>query len=868
MGVLGTRTSRRRFRWWVPVLSLVWLVVASPATAADGSEFVGPSIPPGDPSVFFLPGALAGRSPSAGWDVTTRAPGVDVGLGGWMQPVVASNPRNRKYMSIGYPSVTFDADGRLFWSLLVARMGNYFSWIGKDIMVAQCDPTTGNALPGYPVNITAQSGLPGTSADTNDLNWLAADAGSGSPYRNRLYLSWTHFPSSGLEVSVVSYSTDHGLTWSPAQVLGSAGSGYIWPTHIAVAPNGDVYVADHRQPGFVGGVPNGVSGYVALFRSTDGGVTFPQESQPFPAGTADMTFNVQSLAGAIPGVRFWLQGSVQPWVLPDPLVPGRVHVVVNDDPDDVIGLADPADVYIVTSNDFGLTWSSPLRLSDGPGTSLQVMPTATIDPWTGYIAVHWYDDRRGLVNGAGHALLDVYATLSVDGGATFAPSFRVDDDPFDPSAGTQCRYNCGEWIVDIWSAGGGEAFAVTGSGVLLHRVGGTWSQLASIGVGLYAVWGTSATDVFVSGSGGAIYHYDGVQLVLQPSGTTDVLWAMDGTSGSDVTIVGTRGTVLHYDGAVWTPRTTGITEHLNDVWVSPAGTVFAVGENSRALRFDGAWTDISPAGVGKLLGVWGTSDTDVHVTRLCGDPLRWNGTSWAFEDIGQSVVTGMWGSSASDIVAIGWGRVGHFDGVQWADQAVTENLLIRVHGTASDDIYAAGEQGSIVHFDGTSWAVESNPGTPTNPTLLIGAHNSITSMAGRTFLVWTGNTTQGGSPLDLQVMFDQFDAGAMVTGTIVDLDPGSSDLRLDAPSPNPARRAVTFSYRLPRPANVEVAVLDLLGRRMATLAQGMRPAGRHELRWDVGADGRFAPGVYELRVDDGTQRVSRKLVLMPAGAGN
>jgi len=32
-----------------------------------------------------------------------------------------------------------------------------------------------------------------------------------------------------------------------------------------------------------------------------------------------------------------MQGSVQPWVLPDPARPGNVYVINNDDPDNING---------------------------------------------------------------------------------------------------------------------------------------------------------------------------------------------------------------------------------------------------------------------------------------------------------------------------------------------------------------------------------------------------------------------------------------------------------------------------------------------------------------------------------------------------
>src|SRR5690606_8637132 len=53
---------------------------------------------------------------------------------------------------------------------------------------------------------------------------------------------------------------------------------------------------------------------------------------------------------------------------------------------------------------------------------------------------------------------------------------------------------------------------------------------------------------------------------------------------------------------------------------------------------------------------------------------------------------------------------------------------------------------------------------------------------------------------------------------------------ITATYPNPFADAATIRYRVATPTEVEVQVYDLLGRRVATLARGYRPAGAHEAR--------------------------------------
>ncbi|MEF8796984.1 MAG: T9SS type A sorting domain-containing protein [Salinivenus sp.] len=67
--------------------------------------------------------------------------------------------------------------------------------------------------------------------------------------------------------------------------------------------------------------------------------------------------------------------------------------------------------------------------------------------------------------------------------------------------------------------------------------------------------------------------------------------------------------------------------------------------------------------------------------------------------------------------------------------------------------------------------------------------------------------------------------------------------------PNPFRRRATFEYTLPEDADVNMAVYDVLGRRVALLEEGRKRAGRHT----VVLDGtRLSSGVYigRLRADD------------------
>lgn len=82
--------------------------------------------------------------------------------------------------------------------------------------------------------------------------------------------------------------------------------------------------------------------------------------------------------------------------------------------------------------------------------------------------------------------------------------------------------------------------------------------------------------------------------------------------------------------------------------------------------------------------------------------------------------------------------------------------------------------------------------------------------------------------------------------------------------PNPFNAGTVLSYSLEAPANVEVAVYDASGRRVALIERSSRGPGRHERVWDGRDRGgrRLASGVYFLHLRAGEVEAVRKLVIL------
>ncbi|MBN2172428.1 MAG: T9SS type A sorting domain-containing protein [Candidatus Krumholzibacteriota bacterium] len=89
--------------------------------------------------------------------------------------------------------------------------------------------------------------------------------------------------------------------------------------------------------------------------------------------------------------------------------------------------------------------------------------------------------------------------------------------------------------------------------------------------------------------------------------------------------------------------------------------------------------------------------------------------------------------------------------------------------------------------------------------------------------------------------------------------PPPAAVELTPAHPNPFNPATTLRFSLPRPARATLAVFDVAGRRVALLADGPLPAGRHAVRWEAAGQ---ASGVYLARLEcEGAVRV-RRLVLL------
>jgi len=82
---------------------------------------------------------------------------------------------------------------------------------------------------------------------------------------------------------------------------------------------------------------------------------------------------------------------------------------------------------------------------------------------------------------------------------------------------------------------------------------------------------------------------------------------------------------------------------------------------------------------------------------------------------------------------------------------------------------------------------------------------------------------------------------------------------LRPPFPNPVQHRATVRYTLPRAQSVTIALYDVLGRRMRTLAQGRRASGRYEQAVDLSG---LSSGAYFVRMRAGNTTHTQRLTVM------
>jgi hypothetical protein len=199
-----------------------------------------------------------------------------------------------QYEAGGDPAVAFDSQGNVYY----AGLGFNRTSPPNTVAVNKGTFGAGGSLSwGAPTFIN-----PTTSPATlNDKEWIGADWHASSPFRDRVYVSWTRYifnPANGSYVQspiAFAYSTNGGATFSTPQLI-SGNVLYSQGSRVVVGYDGTVYVF------FEGATRLATLDGTWMVKSTDGGATFskPVEIAPLRdiVPPAETIFRVNSFPAA------------------------------------------------------------------------------------------------------------------------------------------------------------------------------------------------------------------------------------------------------------------------------------------------------------------------------------------------------------------------------------------------------------------------------------------------------------------------------------------------------------------------------------------------------------------------------------------
>lgn len=299
--------------------------------------------------------------------------------------------------NLGDGVVTVDSKGTFYYAMIGLNKNNR-SLVGVSRSI------NGGKTWTLPADASTTAG---GQDDFQDKEWITADRSAKSPFKDNVYISWTRFPSTGTPKIMFTASKKRGKKFQPPIVIAESvdNSSVIQGSMVATGPNGEVYVvwSDRSLVGLFSPV------LIRFSKSTDGG-------KNFSAPTTIAKF-------VIPGypANGVFSGNVFPSIGVDTSnnsTQGNIYVVYSGRAKNV---SDRADVFLVSSKNGGNNWSDQIKLNDDNSIAEQILPSVAVAD-DGSVAASWYDRRNDLTN---LSLLDIYSTVSKDGGNTFSPNQRI-----------------------------------------------------------------------------------------------------------------------------------------------------------------------------------------------------------------------------------------------------------------------------------------------------------------------------------------------------------------------------------------------------------------------------------------------------------
>ncbi len=235
-----------------------------------------------------------------------------------------------------------------------------------------------------------------------------------------------------------------------------------------------------------------------------------------------------------------------------------------------------------------------------------------------------------------------------------------------------------------------------------------WANPRPQGDNLLSVWGSGPRNIWAVGDKGRILHFDGIRWQLADTEAADYLAGVWADPSGQVFVTGYNGRILHFDGTRWYNHPTGVSNDFNGIWGSGPDDVFTVADRGVIFHWDGhCWKRQNSGTENLFFGVWGTGPTDVWAVGGRGNVAHYNGMAWRPVKVGvQAHFVSVWGSGDHVYLAGNDGILLHRTGTtgDWQREDLNTTELLRwIWGSGPDDVWVAGDNGVVRHFDGSGW---------------------------------------------------------------------------------------------------------------------------------------------------------------------
>ena len=278
---------------------------------------------------------------------------------------------------------------------------------------------------------------------------------------------------------------------------------------------------------------------------------------------------------------------------------------------------------------------------------------------------------------------------------------------------------------DVFAVAPNDAFIAADAGKVLRWQDGKWTRYDTpVASNLRGIWGSSSDNVFAVGERGVVVHFDGSDWHSMDSGILHSLYGVWGATPDTVFAVGDNDVVLRYADNNWAPLEGWFppgNRRYRDVWGTATDNIYFVGVDpdqsytgvvARKMYYGGSMTWFG----GTMNAVWCASPDTVYVGDSNGEVWRTvDGTNWVpFYRMGDAVRS-IWGSSGNDIWAAGhfwhdvlflsYGTLHHYNGTTWNDIAGTalDFPMLSLSGTSSNDVYLVGDGAQALEWNGLGW---------------------------------------------------------------------------------------------------------------------------------------------------------------------